>query len=102
METNKIPVYIGDIYIGYYKIDPDWYYNIKEKKKRYNMKCIHGGETEIVTKKESYEVRGEIIEVNAKLRVCKTCGQDIFDPELDDITLKEAYRKRAELDNGNK
>ena len=43
------------------------------------------------SKKEVYKVRGETIEVDAQVSHCKECGLDVFDEELDSITLNKAY-----------
>ena len=42
--------------------------------KRYCEECKKEVETTIVTKKESYNVCGEMIDVNAQVLVCAECG----------------------------
>lgn len=57
-------------------------------------------ETTIVTKKESYNVCGEMIDVNAQVLVCAECGEELFSEELDNATLINAYneyRRRHKL-----
>lgn len=56
--------------------------------------------TEVKTASETYPVKGEEITVTAKVRCCKTCGQDIWDEELDGQNLLDAfaiYRQRHGL-----
>ena len=64
--------------------------------KKYCEKCNKEVETTIVTKKESYTVHGETIDVDAKVRVCKACGEELFDEELDNATLLAVYKKYHE------
>ena len=47
----------------------------------------------VVEKRESYEVKGEEIFVDAKVKKCEICGEEIFDMALDTDNLKQAYRK---------
>ena len=44
--------------------------------KKYCEKCNKEVETTIVTKKESYTVHGETIEVDAKVCVCRHVGKN--------------------------
>ena len=67
--------------------------------KKYCEKCNKEVETVIVTKKENYTVHGETIEVDAKVRVCKACGEELFDEELDNATLLAVYEKYHERHN---
>lgn len=57
-----------------------------------SKKCLHENFV-IVEKKEVYEVKEEKIEVVAKVKKCKDCGEELFDVELDTENLKQAYRK---------
>ena len=50
-------------------------------------------ETKIVTKKETYEVCGDIIEVDAQVLVCTDCGEEFYCEELDNATLVSAYNE---------
>lgn len=57
-------------------------------------------ETKIVTQKETYEVCGEVIEVDAQVLVCVDCGEEFYCEELDNATLVSAYneyRRRHKL-----
>ena len=68
--------------------------------KRYCEECKKEVETTIVTKKESYNVCGEMIDVNAQVLVCAECGEELFSEELDNATLINAYneyRRRHKL-----
>ena len=68
--------------------------------KKYCEECGRDVETKIITKKESYNVCGETIEVNAQVLVCADCGEEFFCEELDNKTLITAYseyRRRHKL-----
>jgi putative zinc finger/helix-turn-helix YgiT family protein len=56
-----------------------------------NCNVIEAANTRVEERTETYNVKGESITVPAKVRVCKTCGKDIFDESLDDLTLQAAY-----------
>lgn len=43
---------------------------------KYCEECRKEVETKIVTKKETYEVCGETIEVDARVLVCEECGDE--------------------------
>lgn len=45
----------------------------------------------IAERRETYRVRNEPIEVDARVAVCAVCGKDVFDPQLDETTLRAAY-----------
>ena len=61
--------------------------------KKYCEECGREVETEIITKKESYSVRGETIEVDAQVLVCVDCGEEFFCEKLDNETLLMAYNE---------
>lgn len=68
--------------------------------KRYCEQCGKKVETNIVSKKESYNIYGEEIEVDAQLLVCMECGEELFYEQLDNGTLEDAfneYRKKHKL-----
>ena len=68
--------------------------------KKYCEECGKEVNTKIITKKETYEVCGESIEVEAKVLVCSECGEEFFCEELDNATLVDAYneyRRRHKL-----
>lgn len=59
--------------------------------KRYCEECGREIETKIITKRESYDVCGEAIEVEAQIHVCPDCGEEFYCEELDNATLVKAY-----------
>lgn len=61
--------------------------------KKYCENCNKEVETTVVTKKESYTVYGETIEVDAKVLVCKECCEEFFDEELDNSTSLVVYNE---------
>lgn len=68
--------------------------------KKYCEECGRDVETKIITKKETYNVCGEQIEVDANILICTDCGEELFCEELDNATLVNAYneyRKRHKL-----
>ncbi|WP_249029542.1 type II TA system antitoxin MqsA family protein [Tannockella kyphosi] len=68
--------------------------------KKYCEECGFENETKIVIKKESYEVCGETIEVNARVLTCQECGEEFYCEDLDSETLVSAYneyRRRHKL-----
>lgn len=68
--------------------------------KQYCEVCGKEVETKIITKKESYKVFGESIEVEAKILTCSDCGEELFCKELDSATLSsvyDEYRRRHKL-----
>jgi putative zinc finger/helix-turn-helix YgiT family protein len=48
--------------------------------------------TEVIKRSEVLPVKGERVDVEASVRVCRTCGGDISDESLDGETLEKAYR----------
>ncbi len=62
--------------------------------------CGKEVETKIISRKETFKVCGEDIEVDAQVMVCVDCGEEIFCEELDSATLISAYneyRKKHKL-----
>mgnify|MGYP002766380872 CR=1 FL=1 len=67
---------------------------------RYCDVCNKVVQTDIVTMRETYEVFGESVDVDARVMVCTECGEDLFCEELDNTTLLtvyNTYRKRHNL-----
>ena len=60
--------------------------------KLYCTKCNE--ERDIIFKNEieTYPVKGEDISINAQVSYCTSCGEQVFNPELDNENLKNAYR----------
>lgn len=61
--------------------------------RKYCEECGKEVETKIITKRESYDVCGEQIEVDAKILVCAECEEEFFCEELDNATLVNAYNE---------
>lgn len=59
--------------------------------KSFCPRCEAEQETEVRRKQETLNVRGEAIVVDADVRICRVCGEEIVDPLLDDVTLLRAY-----------
>lgn len=60
------------------------------------MYCFNCGcqvDTEIRNLPETYAVRGEEITIDACVRFCKVCGDEMFDETLDGKNLKDAFDK---------
>lgn len=56
-----------------------------------NCNAIDATNTRVEERMETYNVKGESITIPARVRVCNTCGKDVFDEALDDQTLQSAY-----------
>lgn len=61
--------------------------------RKYCDECGREVETTIITKKETYDVCGEPIEVDARILVCVDCGEELYSEELDNATLVQAYNE---------
>jgi putative zinc finger/helix-turn-helix YgiT family protein len=62
--------------------------------------CMKDVEVRVEERREVLPVRGEEIEVLARVAVCQTCNEDVWSNELDDETLAQAfaeYRRRHRL-----
>lgn len=58
---------------------------------KYCHTCEEERECQVVLKVEILPVRGESIEVQSNVCICQTCGEEIFDKELDSANLERAY-----------
>ena len=68
--------------------------------KKYCDVCGKEVETKVIERKETFDVCGEDIEVDAKVLVCAECGEEFFSEELDNAALLSAYneyRRRHKL-----
>lgn len=54
--------------------------------------CYNDKEFIVKEEKEIIKVKGEPIEINSKITYCKECGEQVWNPELDDENLEVAYR----------
>lgn len=61
--------------------------------RKYCEQCEKETETKVITKREAYQVCGELIEVDAQVLVCSECGDELFCEELDNATLVKAYNE---------
>ena len=61
--------------------------------KKYCEECGREVDTRILTKRESYIVCNETIEVDAQILTCVECGQEFYCEELDNATLVTAYNE---------
>lgn len=53
--------------------------------------CLDWVDTEVRKVTETYPVRGENITIEANVRFCKKCNDDLFDETLDTDNLNRAY-----------
>ena len=68
--------------------------------RKYCEECGREVETKVIIKRETYDVCGESIEVDAQVLVCAECGEEFYCEELDNATLIKAYneyRRRHKL-----
>ena len=68
--------------------------------RKYCEECGREVETKVVMKKETYDVCGEPIEVDARVLVCVECGEEFYCEEFDSAILICAYneyRRRHKL-----
>lgn len=62
--------------------------------------CMKETDVHVEDRRETLPVRGEDIEVDARVAVCSTCGEDVWMDGLEDETLARAYaeyRRRHHL-----
>lgn len=68
--------------------------------RKYCEDCRKKVEAKVVVREEEYDIRGEVIKVDAQVSVCPECGGEFFSDELDDITIVQVYneyRKRHKM-----
>lgn len=68
--------------------------------RKYCEECGREVETKVIAKKETYDVCGEPVEVDAQVLVCADCGEEFYSEELDNATLVRTYneyRRRHKL-----
>jgi putative zinc finger/helix-turn-helix YgiT family protein len=71
----------------------------KSSEQLYCENCHSLVEYEIIEKKEVYNLRGDLIEINSDVAKCKTCNSELFEPYLENENLKQLYRKYAKKHN---
>ena len=74
-------------------------YGAKEKIMAYCEFCGKEVKTKIITKKETFYVREDAFEIDAKVMVCAECGEEIFNEKLDTETLNSVYDKYRKKHN---
>lgn len=55
--------------------------------------CGKEVETQIITRRETFSVCGENIDVDAQVMVCADCGEALFNEDLDSATLINVYNE---------
>ena len=53
--------------------------------------CMMDVDVRVEDRRETLSVRGEAVEVAARVAVCLTCGEDVWVNELEDQTLARAF-----------
>lgn len=59
--------------------------------KIYCAHCNKMTDGQIISKEESFNVKGEDIKINASVMVCKECNEEVFVEELDEKNLEIVY-----------
>ena len=65
----------------------------------YCCACETLNNTQIVEKEQTLTVKGKVITLTVHVRVCKVCGEEILDEELDDVTLEKFYDEYRRMEN---
>ena len=60
--------------------------------KKICLQCRKMVETEVLEREETYKIKGEDVKVNSRIPVCVECGAELWDDEMSNETIKEAYR----------
>ncbi len=53
--------------------------------------CMAMREYDVITRRETYPVRGDDVAIDARVAVCRVCAKDVGVPELDDAALQAAF-----------
>lgn len=56
-----------------------------------NCGIVEEDETLIIALVETIPVLGENITTTSNVRTCMKCGEELFDKELDEVSLQQAY-----------
>lgn len=67
--------------------------------KIYCAHCNKMTDGQIISKEESFNVKGEDIKINASVMVCKECNEEVFVEELDEKNLEIAYLEYRKTHN---
>jgi len=65
-------------------------------KKLYCEKCNEIVDYYVIQKKETHNIRGDNIEIEAKVAICNVCGSELFDAYLENENLKKLFRIYAQ------
>ena len=57
----------------------------------YCPRCERDVVSFVQTIPETYPVKGEAITIEAQARICRCCGTDVWDEDLDPRNLEKAY-----------
>lgn len=60
-------------------------------KKLFCSNCYGYREYTVIEKKESYEIKGKIIDIEAKISLCEYCMEELFNEKLDEENIEKAY-----------
>jgi putative zinc finger/helix-turn-helix YgiT family protein len=63
------------------------------KKELFCHVCDDYKAVDIVKRNEVYNVKDEKVEIEAEVCICKTCGEELFDKELDELNIERAFEK---------
>jgi len=53
--------------------------------------CLRMTEYDVIERPDTFEIRGDTVTVNARVAVCRLCGQEMGLAEMDDATYSSAY-----------
>ncbi|MDD4980926.1 MAG: DUF4065 domain-containing protein [Candidatus Omnitrophica bacterium] len=67
--------------------------------KIYCAHCNKMTDGQIISKEESFNVKGEDIKINASVMICKECNEEVFVEELDEKNLETAYLEYRKTHN---
>ena len=71
----------------------------KPAEKLYCENCGKLVDYKIKVKKETYNIRGEEVTIDAKVPVCVHCGNELMDVYIDDLNFERAYKEYAKRHN---
>lgn len=63
------------------------------KKELFCHSCDDYKEVDIIRRNEVYMVKDEEVEIEAKICVCKSCGEELFNMSLDETNIEKAFEK---------
>lgn len=63
----------------------------KNMMKSYCDNCEKMRETHLEIRNETYNVRGEYVEIESEVRVCQYCNEALYDEQLDSMNIEKAF-----------